>query len=253
MQAENARAGQELLTVMLNIKKMVDMTNFSEIGNTVDDFDPMAMQSELPNKPKNKGMGFLKSGGKKNNEADLLDGTPLEANKEDKPVQNSPKKKGAAFNFIKKKSTEKPPQENTQPKNNNMGLLDMDFDLTSGTNNGQQVQDSGDLLGDQNMNVIPNNIPQNNTAYNPPNNDMFDFGGNDLLNSGPTNNVNTNNQNMGINTGISFTPPTGIQYDISKPNMMDEFDIAGEYKKNNPQQPKTAPKKDAFDFLADLI
>merc|ERR1739848_729556 len=108
------------------------------------DFDPMAMQSELPNKPKNKGLGFLKSGGKKNTEADLLDGIPPEANKEDKPVQNQQTKKGGAFNFIKKKSNDKPPQDNNQPKSTNMGLLDMDFDLTSGTDNGQQVQNSDD-------------------------------------------------------------------------------------------------------------
>jgi len=259
MQQENAKAGQELLTVMLNIKKMVDMASFSEIGNTTEDFDPLAMQKELPNKPKNKGLGFIKSGSKKSNETDLLDGIPPEANKEDKPVQNQPKQKGAAFNFIKKKSDNKPAQETTQPKSANMGLLDMDFDLTSGTNNGQQVQGSDDLLGGQNMNQIPNNIPQNNniapinTTYKPSNNDLLDFNSNDLLNSGPANNVTKNNGSQSNSPGITYAQPTGIQFDISKQNMVDDFDIAAEYKKNNPQQSQPAPKKDAFDFLNDLI
>ena len=197
MKSENAKSGQELQTVMVNIKRMVDSATFNEISNNKDDiFDPMAMQEQLPNKPKGgKAMDFLNK--KKNTgEADLLDGVQPGINKVDKPEQNQDTKKKSAFNFIKKNpSTENAPKSN-EAKNQSMGgFMDLDFDLTANTGNGQQTEATDDLLGEPNMNQASNNILQNNT--NVPknqnlnlNNDLFGMN-DDLLNGGGTNNVNT--------------------------------------------------------------
>jgi len=40
---------------MMNIKKMIERNEFADETKKIDDFDPMAFQAELPDKPKNKG------------------------------------------------------------------------------------------------------------------------------------------------------------------------------------------------------
>jgi hypothetical protein len=114
-----ANAGQQLLLIMTSIKTMIDKPSFASLNDKVDDFDPMAFQNQLPDKPKNKGLTFLGNSKPNAQTTDLLGGDADDIfgssgnsngnpNGQPKPAEDLGKKKGNAFGFIKKKPTDEP-------------------------------------------------------------------------------------------------------------------------------------------------
>ena len=180
MKSENPKGGQELEKVMLSVKSMFDKGSFANLSMGIEDnFDPMAMQKDLPDKVKNKGLNFMNKGGSKVVEDDLLGGDigPIVKS------ESGPEKKKDAFGFIKKKA-DSGLQENPEVKKVAVGGGLSDFDFLGSTGNDSQDNQPKAQIQQQ----VNNDLSSNS------NNDLLaNF---DSMNLGSGNNTITNNNNL---------------------------------------------------------
>lgn len=202
---DSGKGGQEFEITVNNIKNMISKNCFSEIGDSmnVDTFDPMAMQNQLPDRPKNKGLDFIKKGDNAAKEDDLLGGQQ-NLIKSDIVVE----KKKNAFGFLKNKG-KSDEGAGKETKEMNGGFMDLCFDLTGSAD--QRVPSGHDIDEQKNPQIeAPSQFdllgqnPDQTKQQVTPINEFGNNNGNDMQTMNTNNSmpvIDMNNTGMNMNNG----------------------------------------------------